>query len=257
LEAEFVTWTEEIPDLWRYYTAMKISEIQGDITKMHAFPGDVDIYHDIWMASIWNLSRASRLFIQGVVIRCAAWLSAPNDYITTEEYASAATLGQRLVNEVCASVPYHLGWPPAKAALDLVNFPDISGFACGDDSESSAKNLGGYFLLWPLFVAGSLDFVPDIQRQWIRGRLAYIGHSMGIKQAEILSQVSGSAFLNVFLCTCMLIVRFKFDLRLPSSVIQRFGAGSLAHNALKVSDERVAMEKLRLSSTSPGSVVTA
>jgi hypothetical protein len=54
------------------------------------------------------------------------------------------------------------------------------------------KGLAGYFLTWPLACVMNQDYVTDHQRQWIVGRLRYIGDELGIRYAHILSQVSGT-----------------------------------------------------------------
>ena len=46
--------------------------------------------------------------------------------------------------------------------------------------------LGGYFLVWPIFVAANTECVPPQQREWLEGRLSHIGQTFGLSQAQVL-----------------------------------------------------------------------
>lgn len=52
--------------------------------------------------------------------------------------------------------------------------------------STAAEALGGYFLVWPIFVAVNTEFVPRQQREWLQGRLSHIGHTFGLNQAQVL-----------------------------------------------------------------------
>lgn len=192
--AEFAAWAASVPDVWKIRTVAWMPNIsEHDLENAAVYPGRVDFYDDIWIASVWNLSRVSRLFLSGIIVRCAAWICAPNDYRTTPEYAKEARVGANLISDIIATVPYHLGWTVSDEGA-LKSSPDISGFACGDDNMVGGKGLSGFFLIWPLFSAACSDFTTDSQRKWMMGRLHYIARTMGINQADVLSHVSFFSF---------------------------------------------------------------
>lgn len=186
LDQEAVSWMESLPESWHYKTLCWEDNIPGgDYSRAEVFPGRVDVYSDFWIASVWNLIRVSRLLLATTTIRCAAWVCSPVDYRTTPEYATASRTIGDMITDIIASVPYHLGWHAKKK--HLFNDAELSGFACGE--EDSTKGLPGYFLTWPLACVMSQDHITDAQRQWLSGRLRYIGDDLGLKYAHLLSKV--------------------------------------------------------------------
>jgi len=158
--------------------------------KAEVYPGRVDMYDDLFIANTWNHARVSRLFISGLIVRCAAWVCHPVDYRTTPEYATCARLGVDMVVDILASIPYHLGW-----RLDqhgALQAGDLSGFDSGTDDFTSPRALGGFFVIWPLFCCSSSDYTTDAQRTWIRGRMNLIADVMGLNQAKVIAAVSSN-----------------------------------------------------------------
>jgi hypothetical protein len=100
-----------------------------------------------------------------------------------EELASIRKLRgemQELVDDLCASIPFHL-------VADLPSHLG-SGTIFGD-LDTPGKALGGLLLMYPLYIASCLPLVPLKQRIWMRGRLRWIGKHMGIRQATMLADV--------------------------------------------------------------------
>ncbi len=196
IEQGFLDWESKVPDIWKYKTAAWVDNVAaGDVTNSEVFPGKIDVYSDMWIAVVWNNARVSRLFISGVVVRCAAWLCAPVDYRTTPEYAAAARLGVDMINDLIASVPFFLGYKADQEIIGLTS-EDSSGFACGEDGPGARKSLGAYFCIWPLFSTLCSDFATDSQRAWIKGRMRYMKEQMGMNQAGTLSYVSVLTFIT-------------------------------------------------------------
>lgn len=186
LDQESVLWQDTVPDHWRYTVATWESSVPGgDYSKAEVFPGPVHLYQDFWIASVWNMLRASRLILASVIVRCAAWTRAPANYRTTPEYATASLVAVETISDIIASVPYHLGWHTSRR--ESLGHQNLGGFACG--SEDTPKGLAGYFVSWPLTLVYGQDYTTDAQRAWVRGRFKYIGDGLGIKYAHILGQV--------------------------------------------------------------------
>jgi hypothetical protein len=191
MEQEFQDWMHTIPEAWHVKTAAWVDNVPGgDITKAEVCPGKVDTYQDIFIAAMWNHSRISRLFLAGLIVRCAAWISSPMDYRTLPEYATAARVGVDMVADIIASVPFLLGWRADSDGEAKVG--GLSGFTLGEENMTSSKALGGYFLMWPLFCAACSDYATDSQRQWIKGRMNRISDVMSLNQAKTISSVSYS-----------------------------------------------------------------
>ena len=187
METEYLAWEETLPDEWRPHTVAWVDQIPGgDFLKAEVHPGKVDMFDNVWVASAWNQGRVARLFISGAIVRCAAWICSPVDYRTTPEYATSSRLCNDLISDIIASIPYHLGWRVGQSgALRAGDFSNP-----GADGVDSPKAIGGYFCLWPLFSISTTDYISDSQRQWVQGRLCYIGETLGLNHAKVLSSVS-------------------------------------------------------------------
>lgn len=166
-----ITWEDHVPN--------------GDYKKAEVFPGRVDGYQDLWVASIWNMMRCARIVLASIVARCTAWSCSPVDYRTTPEYAAAARICVENITDIIASVPYQLNWFSTRK--HLLDRASLSGFACG--LEDAQKCLAGYFLTWPLACVQGQDYTTDSQRTWVQGRLQFIGSRLGVRYALMLSQV--------------------------------------------------------------------
>lgn len=202
-DREAVAWAEGLPDYWRPWAAAWENDVPGgDHARAEVFPGRVDLYTDLYIGSVWNMMRTSRLIAHSLVVRCAAWVCAPVDYRTTPEYATAARTCVDIITDIIAGVPYHLGWHLRRNKNNngqhLLRLDDAApssstsrpGFACGEEDSPSAKALAGDFITWPLVCVSTQDYTTDAQRAWIRGRLRYIGDEIGIKYAHVLNDVS-------------------------------------------------------------------
>ena len=52
--------------------------------------------------------------------------------------------------------------------------------------ELAAEAYGGYSLVWPLYVAANAETIPQLQRDWLSGRLYVIGQKFGLNAAQVL-----------------------------------------------------------------------
>jgi hypothetical protein len=191
LEQGFLDWEASLSDEWRCKTVAWADSIpDSDLSISEVYPGKVDIFPDLFIASQWNIARVSRLILAGIIIRCAAWICAPVDYRTTSYYAQASRLGIDLINDIVASIPYHLGWRGfTGSSEERLTTGNISSFVCGQDDIGTGKSLGAYFLIWPVFTSIVSDFATDAQRKYIIGRMNYMTDIMGINGAGVLTHV--------------------------------------------------------------------
>jgi hypothetical protein len=176
----------------------------------------VDEYGDLWLASVWNQARVTRLVLMSLLVRCAAWVCSPQDYRTTEAHVTAARTCGRMIEDLLASVPYSLGWSGEreKKRSGVGSGPFLDG-----EGEYGRMALAAYFVSWPLSCVVTQDYATDArkcgilsflffflswdvekggadiymaERAYAKGRLKHIGDVVGIRYAHILSQVSVS-----------------------------------------------------------------
>ncbi|QUC18800.1 uncharacterized protein UV8b_03041 [Ustilaginoidea virens] len=197
------SWCKNLPDYFQCKTATWEDNIpNGDYAKAEVYPGRVDVYNDLWVATVWNMLRCARIVLNSIIVRSAAWVCAPVDYRTTPEYANAARTTVDIITDVISSVPYQLGWFCKRK--DLLDRANLSTFACGEDDSS--KGLCGYFMTWPLALIQSLDYLTDSQRIWVRGRLEYIGSHLGVRYATLLTQLN-IRIPSMLICRDVMITR--------------------------------------------------
>lgn len=186
VDLELIAWSKSLPECFAWKTvAWEDNVPSGDFSKAEVFPGRVDAYQDLWVASVWNMMRCSRIILASLIVRCAAWICAPLDYRTTPEYATAARVCVDNISDIIASVPFQLGWFSNRR--HLLERANLSGFGCGE--EDALKGLPGYFLTWPLTCVLGQDYASDNQRAWVKGRLEFIGNQLGVRYAHMLTKV--------------------------------------------------------------------
>ncbi len=75
--------------------------------------------------------------------------------------AAANSSIQKLSGDICHSVPFFFS----------------------TTTQDAPRALAGNLLLWPLYLAAQTTVVKDEMRRWAADQLAYIGETMGIRQA--------------------------------------------------------------------------
>ena len=171
LDAKYAEWATRCPPQF-IYTTVNLQERSDEV-----FADHYHVYSSIWVAKIWNSYRCIRILINELVVDQLNHLfqrhktSLPSDDEKFSAYenqilASNSKLVQ-LAHDICASVPYCLGYDNA---LD----PAL---------REPPRAVSGNHLLWPLYSAAVTGMVSPLMRDWVAGRLMLIGEVIGIKQA--------------------------------------------------------------------------
>lgn len=77
----------------------------------------------------------------------------------------------QMVNDICSSIPYTLGWV------------DAGGWVV-EKGPTIRKAISGYTSVWPLKLTLMVKTLTDLQKKHIIEQLAFIKGSIGIKQAK-------------------------------------------------------------------------
>lgn len=187
LDRQMVEWLQKLPEALRWTTeAWEDYNPKRDYSKSEAFPGRIDHYGDLWVANLWNVMRCLRIVLACLTMRLKAWIISPADYRTTPEYATVSGICVEAIADIIASVPYQLGWFCKRK--DLNTRVQLSGYACGEDDTE--KSLAGFFAIWPLVCIQNQDYLTDLQRVWVKGRLKCIGNHLGVRYAHMLSNLN-------------------------------------------------------------------
>ncbi|KAL2061307.1 hypothetical protein VTL71DRAFT_7580 [Oculimacula yallundae] len=174
LDSEYEIWTRTCPIQYIYQT-VTLNERADDVFSDH-----YHAYSTIWIAAVWNNYRSARILVNELILDQLGYLyqNHPESSLIWGDHclyenqilSSNSTLLQ-LCHEICASVPYFLGYNPGTTGL----------------LDQTPKSVNGNLLLWPLYTAGVTGMVSEVMRFWVAGRLQWIAHVMGIRQAGALA----------------------------------------------------------------------
>ena len=182
-QAEIVTRAEKVlKDLEEFTLQLPLSD-KGSTARLpesgirsEPFMNHCILYKDNSVTKLWNTIWMTRMALNGIIYEAttrqgdlALASSSLSNHLTTlkqrsRDEAIAAALA------ICASVPPYFPLSPLDVACPI---PQKScGFA------------EGYFLIWPLFAAGSNPFLPNADRAYVIGRLEAIHEILKLPQAQ-------------------------------------------------------------------------
>ena len=114
------SWANTLPPNWSFRTAGMVHEMPVDLETAEQWPGPQHVYDDVFIANIINDYRVSRIFCQSVVLGCASWLAPEgNDPHTDSSCVTARFVTQQMVDEISASVPFHMSYDMQPMAKKL------------------------------------------------------------------------------------------------------------------------------------------
>ncbi|KAL4942201.1 hypothetical protein BDV06DRAFT_192685 [Aspergillus oleicola] len=187
-EHQMAEWPNLLPPESRYMTL----QLPPD-ESIYLWSTDAHIYPSFTAGNDW--SRYRMLQILGCSLRLRAYriLANPiysyghsgvddlNDQLPSLASDIAITHGniRALVDDICASMPYHLGYKTSSSPG--LQYPTGS-FPHG----RYPRLLSACHIMWPLYVAGIVEGVDPAQRLWISRQLSFISGDMGIGKAAVL-----------------------------------------------------------------------
>ena len=199
IDRELAAWSSEVPATWKYKELGRCGRMD-DPNTAEIYPGPIHCYNDIWTARKWNIYRSYRILCQAIIFNCLERLIPASEIAFTHEYRRSTTISQRMVDDMCASVPFHLGFPAPMYELENMSSSNYSEEYSRDDNDppkhrhsrtarhKDVQALGGYYLIWGLFVAANVVIISKTQRDWILNRLRHIGAKYGLNQATVFAR---------------------------------------------------------------------
>ena len=170
LDQRFVDEFKDLPDEWSYMTVY--TDENPDII----WNGHYHVYREYWMSHIWNGMRTCRILLHELVRDQLLAASTANTRIFTDDenamqLDSSVKIMLEMQADILGSVPHH--------TPSLLN-QSSSGLLDGSRS---------YFVLWPLFLVGTMDLTTEPIRRWAAARLRNIGETVGIRQAIVIAEL--------------------------------------------------------------------
>jgi hypothetical protein len=180
IDEMFYKWSLNIPESF-HWRPVYLPEPDEEV-----FADYYDVYHNVFIGSVWNSFRSVRIMLHEVLIDHLVNLCSSPEYITPSEetlsaYQTQICTSKAIINtlalETCASVPYYFHYHQR----DMENF----------GIRPQAKAMEGYILMWPLYTAAVAGRVTAQMREWIAERLNNIGDVMGVRHAYALGLLAG------------------------------------------------------------------
>jgi hypothetical protein len=112
LDRQLEEWARTLPAEWRGEVVRVVTEEPREPLAAFFWTGPVYVYGDLNVANVMNEYRISRLLCQSVVLTCVGALpaaTAQTEHLQ-RSYTEAVYIAQQMVNEVCSTVPFMLGY---------------------------------------------------------------------------------------------------------------------------------------------------
>jgi Fungal specific transcription factor domain len=157
----------KLPHDWKYDT-VRVRSLSPEIHNDHYYQ-----FKDHHVARIWNTTWMGKLHLNGLIYEQALRLGGTSSRLQrggTDPITMMSGCQKEVIEaaeNICASVPQF--FPP-------------SADSCPAGSSRTAAM--GYFLIWPLFTAGSSSLIPSSTREYIVDRLVFIGRDLKLPQAH-------------------------------------------------------------------------
>ena len=174
LNVKLFHWADSVPQQWHPLPAEDNSP--AALVKFQAHGSRMDIYPEVWVVSIWNSYRILHIAVQEVIACCAVFDGMVNQMpVSTNCLIQDHTeVGQRLVDDICASVPYCLGSRMKHEAGSEIDYPFAPGSFITNDHRKAAKALGGWYVLGSLNACLGMKTIGEGQLRWIRSQLSRV-----------------------------------------------------------------------------------
>ncbi|KAE8353086.1 hypothetical protein BDV28DRAFT_148396 [Aspergillus coremiiformis] len=175
LDAGMIAWAQSVDSRWRYIV-VEVTKTEDEKNALHPIYGDhYHIYPNLTVSMVWNHYRFTRILLHTVIgflcTRSPRGMGRASTDGPSEKQSMVIT--QQLAEDICASVPYHLG---------LVGSSD--GSSLGIPFAGAVIRL-----IWPLFIASDCKGSSPKMRAWIAQCLDKIGHGVGINMALTMARI--------------------------------------------------------------------
>ena len=134
--------------------------------------------------SMWMIYKSARIILHQTRIQCLTKISTPiiqvsNNPVDESSIKSnirSCDIIREMIDAIFSAVPALTG------AFDKsTQTADVKG----------PKNIGGYYLLWPLHIIADCQFTSKQQKRIARDTLRYIGSAMGLNHAFEIARAVG------------------------------------------------------------------
>jgi hypothetical protein len=113
LDAELMSILLTAPPSWSYKT-IKVPVVDGELITNIVWGDSYHVYRNLSVSGVWNNARSARLLMHELLIDTVKSIegSSPDNSSLHQQRILATQsrqIGQQLVDDICASVPFHMG----------------------------------------------------------------------------------------------------------------------------------------------------
>ncbi|RFU24945.1 hypothetical protein B7463_g11392, partial [Scytalidium lignicola] len=182
LEQRFIDLFSDLPEHWNFTTHYT----NADPTSI--WDGYYHTYHDVWISQVWNSTRTCRLMLHEIIQAAlrSGWEGNP-PLFSQEQFLTQMSESWRITiklrDDLLASIPQQIN--------SNFNQNPQSPTSPADKGRPTPQLRGmtGYYVVWQLFVAGSLEQTNAKLRAWIGKRIRFVGDALGVKQAIVIADI--------------------------------------------------------------------
>ncbi|KAH8691338.1 Zn(II)2Cys6 transcription factor [Talaromyces proteolyticus] len=185
LDAEMEAWSSSVPCKWGFETITLPLESLNRMNSVFGIYGNkYHIYKDLYSCGVWNNWRGARMVLHEIILNsCNLQEEVGGDTEPSAQLFGHSKLAARseavmkvLIEDICASVPYHFGISSNQSSMESVG-------------TNEPATVAGHILIWPLFLAADSIFASPDLKIWVIMCLEKIGHGMGIGQALAMANL--------------------------------------------------------------------
>ncbi|KAH7137886.1 hypothetical protein EDB81DRAFT_858325 [Dactylonectria macrodidyma] len=161
-------WRKLLPNSWasKSYKCLHPTSVDEAI-----YTSQYDTYPDLYIATMWNAYRSSRLLIHETIVTATLKHGSAEE---VRKLSYSIDILRRMAAEICQSVPYYLGYSRNGGQVMVQpQFSYVEGLSAA----------GALLLFWPLFACGMSWTVSTEQRHWIASILRRVGLHLGLQLA--------------------------------------------------------------------------
>ncbi|KAL3421177.1 hypothetical protein PVAG01_07622 [Phlyctema vagabunda] len=187
IDRRFVEIFCNIPQSWHY------NIVHTDEYPELIWNGVYHSYQNYWIAQVWNAMRTCRILLHEIIHSQLKLILADSPVPFIEQeclilYQNSCNILFETRSDILASVAEH-----TKTKITNSAAHQHSLYTELEDPTNASALLGtrGYFVLWPLYLVGSMDLSTPEIRAWVANRLRLLADETGIKQAAVLAEFVG------------------------------------------------------------------
>ncbi|KAI9711871.1 MAG: hypothetical protein M1820_002016 [Bogoriella megaspora] len=185
VDNELASWADNLSPEYHY---SKHRVQRGDTSDFDRMGFDAHIYMTVGHAGIWGRYRALRLIVNDIRLKTLSILLAFPDSSMEAHVKTAKSNVARLADDLCASLPYILGF---------VETREVSGNGVIVVAKSTATLAGSVtpatasLLCWSLAMVTMVSNMPEQHRRYLRDRLLDVSEVVGDGVLERIAESLG------------------------------------------------------------------